>query len=138
MKAHILAHFIDEPRPSFPFLCLTVSGGHTQIVMVRDYDDMEVLGETIDDAAGEAFDKTGKLLGLDYPAGPHLDRLARQGETVFQFPIPEVKDLNFSFSGLKTAILYFIQDKVKDNPNFIQENQANICASVQELSLIHI
>lgn len=132
MKAHILAHFIDEPRPSFPFLCLTVSGGHTQIVMVRDYDDMEVLGETIDDAAGEAFDKTGKLLGLDYPAGPHLDRLARQGEAVFQFPIPEVKDLNFSFSGLKTAILYFIQDKVKDNPNFIQENLANICASVQE------
>jgi N6-L-threonylcarbamoyladenine synthase len=132
MKAHILAHFIDEPRPSFPFLCLTVSGGHTQIVMVRDYDDMEVLGETIDDAAGEAFDKTGKLLGLDYPAGPHLDKLARQGKAVFQFPIPEVKDLNFSFSGLKTAILYFIQDKLKDNPNFIEENLANICASVQE------
>jgi N6-L-threonylcarbamoyladenine synthase len=132
MKAHILAHFIDEPRPSFPFLCLTVSGGHTQIVMVRDYDDMKVLGETIDDAAGEAFDKTGKLLGLDYPAGPHLDKLARQGEAVFQFPIPEVKDLNFSFSGLKTAILYFIQDKIKDNPNFIEENLANICASVQE------
>ncbi len=132
MKAHILAHFIDDPKPCFPFLCLTVSGGHTQIVLVKNYDDMEVLGETIDDAAGEAFDKTGKLLGLDYPAGPHLDRLARQGEAVFRFPIPEVKDLNFSFSGLKTAILYFIQDKMKENPNFIQENLANICASVQE------
>lgn len=132
MKAHILAHFIDDPKPDFPFLCLTVSGGHTQIVLVKNYDDMEVLGETIDDAAGEAFDKTGKLLGLDYPAGPHLDRLARQGEAVFPFPIPEVKDLNFSFSGLKTAILYFIQDKLKENPNFIQENLANICASVQE------
>lgn len=132
MKAHILAHFIDEPKPGFPFLCLTVSGGHTQIVLVKSYEDMEVLGETIDDAAGEAFDKTGKLLGLDYPAGPHLDRLARQGEAVFPFPIPEVKDLNFSFSGLKTAILYFIQDKMKENPNFIQENLANICASVQD------
>ncbi len=132
MQAHVLAHFIDSPRPAFPFLCLTVSGGHTQIVQVNAPLEMIVLGETIDDAAGEAFDKTGKLLGLDYPAGPIIDRLAKQGEVVFDFPEPNVPDLNFSFSGLKTSILYFLKRNIKKNPNFIPENLDNICASVQD------
>lgn len=131
MDAHILAHFIDAPRPTFPFLCLTVSGGHTQIVIVRDHMDMEVIGKTIDDAAGEAFDKTGKLLGLNYPAGPLIDKYAREGTAVFDFVEPRIKDLDFSFSGLKTAILYFLKRKIKENPNFIEENLADICASVQ-------
>ena len=132
MQAHILAHFAEAPYPTFPFLCLTVSGGHTQIVLVKDYHDMELLGETLDDAAGEAFDKTGKLLGLDYPAGPLIDKLARTGESKFDFPEPQVQGLNFSFSGLKTAILYFLQRNLKDNPDFITENKADICASVQD------
>ncbi len=132
MQAHVLAHFAEDPKPRFPFLCLTVSGGHTQIVQVNDYLDMEILGQTMDDAAGEAFDKTGKLLGLDYPAGPLIDKLARQGKPVFDFPEPQVPDLNFSFSGLKTSILYFLRDNMKENPNFIQENLAGICASVQD------
>ncbi len=131
LQAHVLAHFAEEPKPSFPFLCLTVSGGHTQIVLVRDYLDMEVLGSTIDDAAGEAFDKTGKLLGLDYPAGPHIDRLAQQGTPRFDFPEPQIPELDFSFSGLKTSILYFLKKEMAANPNFIQENLADICASVQ-------
>jgi len=131
MKGHVLAHFAENPKPKFPFLCLTVSGGHTQIVLVRDFLDMEVIGETIDDAAGEAFDKTGKLLGLDYPAGPIIDRLAKQGKHVFQFPEPKIKDLDFSFSGLKTSILYFLKKEIKQNPNFIEENLNDICASVQ-------
>jgi len=131
MQAHVLAHFAEDPKPQFPFLCLTVSGGHTQIVLVRDYFDMEVLGQTIDDAAGEAFDKTGKLLSLDYPAGPIIDRLAQQGEVRFEFPEPQISGLNFSFSGLKTSILYWLKKELKSNPNFIQENLADICASVQ-------
>jgi N6-L-threonylcarbamoyladenine synthase len=131
MVAHVLAHFAEAPRPAFPFLCLTVSGGHTQIVLARDYLDMEVIGQTLDDAAGEAFDKTGKLLGLDYPAGPHIDRLARQGEARFEFPEPQIDGLDFSFSGLKTAILYFLKREIKKNPEFIEENLPDICASVQ-------
>lgn len=132
MAAHVLAHFAEAPRPAFPFLCLTVSGGHTQIVVVRDYLDMEVIGRTLDDAAGEAFDKTGKLLGLEYPAGPHIDRLAREGEARFEFPEPQIDGLDFSFSGLKTAILYFLKKEIKSNPNFIEENLADIAASVQD------
>lgn len=131
MHAHVLAHFAEMPKPSFPFLCLTVSGGHTQIVLVRDFLDMEVIGSTIDDAAGEAFDKTGKMLGLGYPAGPLVDKLAREGQVVFPFPEAAVPGLNFSFSGLKTSVLYFLRDKTAGNQNFIQENLADICASVQ-------
>jgi N6-L-threonylcarbamoyladenine synthase len=132
MQAHILAHFIDEPRPEIPFLCLTVSGGHTQLVLVRDYLEMEVIGETLDDAIGEAFDKSAKLLGLPYPGGPEVDRLAREGNPVaFEFPISEMDGYNFSFSGIKTAILYFLREETKKNPRFIQENLNDICASVQ-------
>jgi N6-L-threonylcarbamoyladenine synthase len=131
MQAHVLAHFAEDPKPAFPFLCLTVSGGHTQIVLVRDYLDMEIIGQTIDDAAGEAFDKTGKMLGLDYPAGPLIDRLAQQGKAVFSFPEPQIPGLDFSFSGLKTSILYFLRRQAAENPAFIQENLADICASVQ-------
>lgn len=133
MQAHILAHFIDSPKPSFPFLCLTVSGGHTQIVLVKNYFDMEVLGSTIDDAAGEAFDKTAKILGLPYPGGPLVDKFAQAGNPhAFIFPEPQIPDLNFSFSGLKTSILYFINKGVQQNPNFIQEYLEDICASVQQ------
>jgi len=133
MQAHILAHFIDNPKPSFPFLCLTVSGGHTQIVLVKNYFDMEVLGSTIDDAAGEAFDKTAKILGLPYPGGPLVDKYAQAGNPhAFSFPEPQIPDLNFSFSGLKTSILYFINKGVQQNPNFIQEHLEDICASVQQ------
>jgi len=132
MKAHVLAHFAEDPKPTFPFLCLTVSGGHTQIVLVRDYLDMEVMGQTLDDAAGEAFDKTGKLLGLDYPAGPLVDKYAKQGEAIFSFTEPRIADLDFSFSGLKTNILYFLKRNIKKNPDFIKENLVDICASVQD------
>lgn len=132
MQAHVLAHFAEDPKPHFPFLCLTVSGGHTQIVLVKDYLDMKVIGRTIDDAAGEAFDKTGKLLGLDYPAGPIIDRLAQKGEARFNFPEPQVPSLNFSFSGLKTSILYFLKKELKQNPDFVKENLLDICASVQK------
>ena len=135
MQAHILAHFIDEEgfdKPPFPFLAMTISGGHTQIVKVNNHFDMEVIGETIDDAVGEAFDKSGKLLGLGYPAGPEIDKRAKLGNPkAFKFSKPKVDGLNFSFSGLKTAILYFIQREVKNNPNFIEENLNNICASIQ-------
>jgi N6-L-threonylcarbamoyladenine synthase len=131
MRAHVLSHFIDDPKPSFPFLCLTVSGGHTQIVLVRDFNDMEVLGQTRDDAAGEAFDKSGKILGLPYPAGPAIDRLAALGNSVYSFPIPQIDGLDFSFSGLKTAILYFIRDEVKKEPDFIKLHLADLCASIQ-------
>ncbi len=132
MQAHILAHFIDEPKPSFPFLCLTVSGGHTQLVVVRDYLDMEVIGETLDDAIGEAFDKTAKLLGLPYPGGPMVDSLAAEGDPyAFDFPISEMEGYDFSFSGIKTAILYFLQGRLKDDPDFIEQNVRDICASVQ-------
>lgn len=133
MQAHILAHFIDDPRPAFPFLCLTVSGGHTQIVKVNGYFDMELLGETLDDAAGEAFDKTAKILGLPYPGGPLIDRYAREGDPkAFSFPEPSVPGLDFSFSGLKTAILYFVRDRMKENPRFLEERMADVCASVQQ------
>ncbi|MEY8870156.1 tRNA (adenosine(37)-N6)-threonylcarbamoyltransferase complex transferase subunit TsaD [Meridianimaribacter flavus] len=135
MQAHILAHFIDEEdfnKPEFPFLAMTISGGHTQIVKVSDYFDMEVIGETIDDAVGEAYDKSGKILGLGYPAGPEIDKRAQQGNPkAFKFTKPKVDGLNFSFSGLKTAILYFIQKETKANPNFIEENLNDICASIQ-------
>ena len=131
MRAHVLSHFIDEPKPSFPFLCLTVSGGHTQIVLVKDFHQMEVLGQTRDDAAGEAFDKSGKILGLDYPAGPEIDRLASLGKPEYTFPIPQIDGLDFSFSGLKTAILYFIRDEVKKDPAFIKHHLEDICASIQ-------
>jgi len=132
MTAHVLAHFAEDPKPNFPFLCLTVSGGHTQIVLVRDYLDMEILGETLDDAAGEAFDKTGKLLGLGYPAGPLVDKRAREGQARFSFPEPAVQGLNFSFSGFKTSVLYFLKKEVAANPDFIAQNLNDICASVQE------
>lgn len=131
IQAHILAHFIDAPQPKFPFLCLTVSGGHTQIVLVEDYLSMKILGTTIDDAAGEAFDKTGKLLGLDYPAGPIIDKMAKEGKPVFEFTEPNIANLDFSFSGLKTNILRFLQKNMRHNSNFIAENLADICASVQ-------
>ena len=133
MQAHVLAHFIDDPKPTFPFLCLTVSGGHTQIVLVKDYFDMEVVGQTNDDAAGEALDKTSKILGLPYPGGPLIDKYARLGNPdAYRFPEPQIPGLDFSFSGLKTAILYFIRDNVKLNPNFVQDNMADICASVEK------
>lgn len=132
MQAHVLAHFIDEPKPSFPFLCLTVSGGHTQIVRVNSYLDMEIIGETMDDAIGEAFDKTAKLLDLPYPGGPLIDKYAKEGNPLaFEFPVVEMKGLNYSFSGIKTSFLYFLQKKVKENPNFVSENLADICASIQ-------
>jgi N6-L-threonylcarbamoyladenine synthase len=135
MQAHILAHFIDEDnhkKPPFPFLAMTISGGHTQIVKVTNHFKMEVLGETIDDAVGEAYDKSGKVLGLGYPAGPEIDRRAQLGNPrAYKFTKPKVDGLNFSFSGLKTAILYFIQREVKTNPNFIEENLNDICASIQ-------
>ncbi|HMQ60489.1 MAG TPA: tRNA (adenosine(37)-N6)-threonylcarbamoyltransferase complex transferase subunit TsaD [Flavilitoribacter sp.] len=133
MQAHVLAHFAEPPYPAFPFLCLTVSGGHTQIVLVKDHLEMEVLGHTLDDAAGEAFDKTGKLLGLDYPAGPLIDKLARQGTPRFPFPRPQIPGLDFSFSGLKTAILYFLRQELDKDPEFIRNNLADICASVQQI-----
>lgn len=132
MTAHVLAHFAEDPKPNFPFLCLTVSGGHTQIVLVRDFLDMEILGETIDDAAGEAFDKTGKMLGLGYPAGPVIDRKAREGQARFEFPEPAVPGLNFSFSGFKTSVLYFLKKEVAANPDFVAQNLNDICASVQQ------
>lgn len=133
MQAHILAHFIGDPKPQFPFLCLTVSGGHTQIVMVKDYLDMEILGETLDDAVGEAFDKTAKILGLPYPGGPLIDEYAQSGNPeAFQFPETSTPGFNYSFSGIKTAILYFLRDQTRNNPQFIEENLHDICASVQK------
>ena len=138
MQAHVLAHFIEEPRPQFPFLCLTVSGGHTQLVWVEGPLTMQIIGETQDDAVGEAFDKTAKLLGLIYPGGPLIDKLAKEGNPdKYQFPMGEMPGLDFSFSGIKTAILYFLQKALKLNPNFIEENKADICASVQK-TLIEI
>lgn len=132
MQAHILAHFIDNPKPNFPFLCLTVSGGHTQIVLVKDYFEMDLIGETLDDAAGEAFDKTAKILNLPYPGGPLIDKHAKDGDpNAFKLPEPQIPELNFSFSGLKTAILYLVQDEIKKNPNFLDERMDDLCASVQ-------
>ncbi len=137
MQAHVLANTIqiwgkDTPIPSFPFLCLTVSGGHTQIVLCKDFLTMKVIGQTLDDAAGEAFDKTAKILGLPYPGGPLIDRYAKDGNPLrFKFPEPRIEGLDFSFSGLKTSIHYFIRDETEKNPNFIQENLPDICASIQ-------
>jgi N6-L-threonylcarbamoyladenine synthase len=131
MHAHILAHFATAPSPSFPFLCLTVSGGHTQIVLVKAYNEMEVLGTTIDDAAGEAFDKVGKMIGLGYPAGPEIDNRSKNGNPIFVFAEPNLPNLDFSFSGFKTSVLYFLQAELRKNPQFIDENLDHICASVQ-------
>lgn len=132
MRAHILAHFLRDPKPVFPFLCLTVSGGHTQLVVVKSALEMEVIGTTIDDAAGEAFDKTAKLLGLPYPGGPHLDKLARQGDPLrFAFPVGTMPGYDFSFSGLKTAVLYFLKKQTAANPDFVAENLADLCAGIQ-------
>lgn len=135
MHAHILAHFIDEEgfeKPEFPFLALTISGGHTQIVKVNNFFDMTIIGETTDDAVGEAFDKSAKILGLPYPGGPLVDKYAQLGNPkAFSFTKPKVPGLDFSFSGLKTAILYFIQKEKQKNPNFIEENINDICASIQ-------
>ena len=133
MKSHILAHFIETPIPLFPFLCLTVSGGHTQIVKVDSANEMIILGSTIDDAVGEAFDKGGKLLGFPYPGGPQIDKYAKSGNPdKFQFSESQIKDLNFSFSGIKTSLLYFLRNNLNHNPNFIQENIGDICASYQK------
>lgn len=143
LEAHILAHFIQEPGqqkpvPLFPFLCLTVSGGHTQIVRVEDYFEMTILGRTIDDAAGEAFDKAAKIMGLPYPGGPHVDRYAKTGNPkAFSFPKPRIADLDFSFSGLKTSILYFLRDRLKEDHQFIFSNLPDLCASIQ-FSIIDI
>ncbi len=136
MHAHILAHFIDDPqqpkKPEFPFLCLTVSGGHTQIMLINDYFDMKVIGQTIDDAAGEAFDKTAKIMGLPYPGGPLIDKWAKEGNPhAIKFPHPNIPGLDFSFSGLKTSVLYFLRDQLKNNPDYIEQNKADLCASVQ-------
>ena len=137
MKAHILAHFIDDAgnkKPEFPFLCLTVSGGHTQIVQVNSPNDMEIIGKTIDDAAGEAFDKAAKMLGLTYPGGPLIDKYARNGNpTAFSFSKPKIIGLDFSFSGLKTSILYFLQAESKKNEKFIEGNLSDLCASIQQV-----
>lgn len=138
MHAHILAHFIndDKPKPSFPFICLTVSGGHTQLVQVNSPTSFKLLGSTIDDAAGEAFDKTAKLLGFPYPGGPLIDKHASQGNPhAFQFAKPHVEGYNFSFSGLKTSVLYFLQKETAKNPQFIAENTADLCASIQHTIL---
>ncbi|MBX2905632.1 MAG: tRNA (adenosine(37)-N6)-threonylcarbamoyltransferase complex transferase subunit TsaD [Taibaiella sp.] len=132
MQAHVLAHFIEERKPEFPFMCLTVSGGHTQIVLCRSHLDMEVIGETMDDAAGEAFDKVAKMLGLPYPGGPLVDKYAKEGDPLkFKFPTKEMKDYTFSFSGIKTSVLYFLQAQQKQDPNFVEHNIKDICASVQ-------
>ena len=141
MQAHILAHFIkaqgedtkENIAPHFPFLCLLVSGGNSQIVLVKDHHTMEIIGQTIDDAAGEAFDKCAKIMGLPYPGGPWIDRLAKEGNAeAFQFAKPNIPGYNYSFSGLKTSFLYFLRDHLKENENFIEENKADLCASLQK------
>ena len=145
LQAHILAHFIQPAQspnspiasspnsPSFPFLCLLVSGGNSQIVLVKDHYTMEIIGQTIDDAAGEAFDKCAKIMGLPYPGGPWIDRLAKEGNAeAFQFSKPHIPDYNYSFSGLKTSFLYFLRDHLKENPDFIEQNKADLCASLQK------
>lgn len=138
MQAHVLSHFIQDPKPSFPFLCLTVSGGHTQIVLVKDHLDMSVVGETRDDAVGEAFDKAAKIMGLPYPGGPMIDKLAQEGDSeAFSFPVTSMPGLDFSFSGIKTAFLYFIRDEVAKDPLFITTRTHDICASIQK-HLVHM
>src|ERR1043165_8739519 len=131
MQAHILAHFIADPKPQFPFLCLTVSGGHTQLVVVKDHLDMEVIGQTQDDAAGEAFDKAAKILGLPYPGGPLIDKYASTGADKLKFPDTDMPGLDFSFSGIKTAFLYFVRDGKVADPAFVEKNLNDICASIQ-------
>ena len=137
LQAHVLVHFIRREKrevnmPGFPFLCLLVSGGHTRIILLKNHLEMEVLGNTIDDAAGEAFDKCGKLMGLPYPAGPAIDRIATEGNgRAFKFAKPSVKGLDFSFSGLKTSFLYFLRDRIMEDPDFITDNKADLCASLQ-------
>ncbi len=141
MQAHVLAHFIEDPaqkKPGFPFLCLTVSGGHSQIVLVRTHFDMDVIGETIDDAAGEAFDKAAKLLGLPYPGGPMVDKMAAEGSVRFDFPMPSVKGYDYSFSGLKTSLLYFIQKEQEKDPDFARKNLRDICASYQSAIVTYL
>jgi len=142
LSAHILAHFVEDrvgyTPPGFPFLCLTVSGGHTQIVKVNSHSDMEIIGTTIDDAAGEAFDKSAKIMGLPYPGGPQIDKLSKQGNPrAFSFPEPKIQGLDYSFSGLKTAFLYYLRDQLKIDTNFIEKNKADLAASIQE-TIIHI
>ncbi len=138
LKAHVLAHFIqekgeDKKMPSFPFLCLLVSGGNSQIILVRNHLDMKIIGQTIDDAAGEAFDKCAKVMGFPYPGGPLIDQFAQQGNpNAFEFSKPRIADLNYSFSGLKTSFLYFLRDQLKENPDFIEEYKADLCASLQK------
>jgi N6-L-threonylcarbamoyladenine synthase len=133
MQAHVLSNLIPERKPSFPFLCLTVSGGHTQIVLANSPTELKVIGETLDDAAGEAFDKSAKLLGLSYPGGPLIDKYAKEGDpTRFAFAEPQIEGLDFSFSGLKTSILYFLQKEIKNDPEFVPKNLADLCASIQE------
>ena len=138
LQAHVLAHFIQEPdvepvQPKFPLLCLLVSGGNSQIILVKGYTDMEVIGQTIDDAAGEAFDKCAKVMGLPYPGGPFIDKLAKEGNPLaFQFNKPHIAGYDYSFSGLKTSFLYFLRDQIKINPDFIEENKADLCASLQK------
>jgi N6-L-threonylcarbamoyladenine synthase len=131
MEAHILAHFIEDPKPKFPFLNLTVSGGHTELVLMESPLEQRLIGQTLDDAAGEAFDKCGKMLGLSYPSGPLVDKYAREGKVSYKFPESRVPDFNFSFSGLKTAVLYFLRDRVKEEPDFIEENLPDLAASIQ-------
>lgn len=132
MQAHVLANLIGEQKPEFPFLCLTVSGGHTQIVMAHSPLQLEVIGETTDDAAGEAFDKTAKLLGLKYPGGPLVDKYAREGNPhAFKFAEPQIPGLDFSFSGVKTSVLYFLQKQIKEDPDFVENNLNDLCASIQ-------
>jgi N6-L-threonylcarbamoyladenine synthase len=143
LQGHVLSHFIkdkeqDKYSPNFPFLCLLVSGGNSQLIIVRDYLDMEIIGQTIDDAAGEAFDKCAKVLGLPYPGGPLIDKLAKDGNpNAFKFARPQIPGLDYSFSGLKTSFLYFIRDRLLENPEFIEEYKADICASLQE-TIVHV
>ena len=138
MQAHILAHFIEDPKPDFPFLCLTVSGGHTQIVRVDSHLEMEIIGKTNDDAAGEAFDKCAKMLGLPYPGGPLIDKTAANGNpNAFTFAEPKIPGLDFSFSGFKTSVLYFLQDRLKQDSNFVEQHLPDLCASIQH-SIVEI
>ncbi|MCM1035214.1 MAG: tRNA (adenosine(37)-N6)-threonylcarbamoyltransferase complex transferase subunit TsaD [Paludibacter sp.] len=138
LQGHVMAHFVtegkpEERHPAYPFLCLLVSGGNSQIILVRAFDDMEIVGQTIDDAAGEAFDKCAKVMGLPYPGGPWIDRLAKEGNAdAFQFAKPNIAGYDYSFSGLKTSFLYFLRDRLQENPNFIEENKADLCASLQK------
>jgi N6-L-threonylcarbamoyladenine synthase len=137
LQAHVLSNYIidkgvEKDYPKLPFLCLLVSGGHSQIVLVKDYLDMEIIGQTIDDAAGEAFDKCAKVMNLPYPGGPIVDKLAKEGEAKFTFSKPKIENLDYSFSGLKTSFLYFLRDNIKTNPSFIEENKADLCASLQK------